>query len=118
MTSPDNDNKSNEIAEWTKRRDALAEELKSFPFPADRHWLGELVIRHTTPLADAAKDLTDSISVNKTLADATAETDRHLQENIVNAAEHTDADVDHLRSSMRRCLAAMDAWIEHHAKKS
>ena len=116
MTNRDNRPSGSEIADWSKRRDALAEEIKSFPYPPDEAWLRELVVRQTSPLAEAGRRLEESVPINRKLAEAAAETDQHLKEKIVNAESHAEADIENLRALMRRCLAAMDAWIDHHGR--
>lgn len=118
MSNDNHTPSSSEIADWTRRRDALAEEIKTFPYPPDASWLRELVVRQTEPLAKAGKDLHHGEPISKQLAEAAAETDRHLKEKIVNVGNSAEADIEHLRSLMRRCLTAMDAWIDHHGKKT
>lgn len=105
-----------EIADWTRRCDALAAELKHFPFPPDEHWLRELFVRHTAPSAQAGKVLWEGDPVDQMLAEATADTDDHVRTMTEHPEQCTEAKFIQLRSVMRRCLAAMDAWLLHHHK--
>ncbi len=105
---------SREIADWTRRCDALAAELKRFPFPPDEHWLRELFVRHTTPTARAGKNLWEGDPVDQMLAEATADTHDHVRDMTEHPEQRTEAEFNRLRSMKRRSLAAMDAWLLHH----
>ena len=105
-----------EIADWTRRCDALAAELKRFPFPPDEHWLRELFVRHTSPAATAGKDLWEGDPVDRLLAEATTDTDNHVRDMTEHSGHRTEVEFIQLRSMMRRCLAAMDAWLLRHHK--
>ena len=107
-----------EIDDWTRRCDALAAELKRFPFPPDEHWLRELFVRHTAPTAQAGKALRDGDPVDRMLAEATADTDAHVRAMAEHRGHRTEAEFLRLRSMLRRCLAAMDAWLLHHPRQN
>ncbi|MEM9104383.1 MAG: hypothetical protein AAGC96_01910 [Pseudomonadota bacterium] len=105
-----------EIADWTRRCDALAAELKRLPFPPDEHWLREFFVRHTSPSAQAGRVLQEGDPVDQMLAEATADTDNHVRDMAEHPEHRTEIEFIQLRSMMRRCLAAMDAWLLHHHK--
>ncbi|MEX3007526.1 hypothetical protein [Hoeflea sp. TYP-13] len=105
-----------ELADWSKRRDALASQLENFTYPPDDGWLRELVVRHTEPMAEACKGLSKDVPLNVRLSEAAMETDRHLKEKIVNTGQRAEADVEYLHASLKRCVAAMDEWVKTHSK--
>jgi hypothetical protein len=66
--------------------------------------------------AKAGKVLWEGGPVDRMLAEATADTGDHVRDMTQQESPCTEADFNRLRSTIRRCLATMDAWLLHHVR--